>query len=983
MDLKDQIVDSLTPNFIENLYSEVSKKKRGINGEFMGSCPSSNHEDKSASFSFNVNKKGVYKCHVCGDSVSGDIFNYVQEFKGCDSFEDALSFLADKLSINKDDTKKAKTKSKKDEKEEWEPEKEDRAIPVQTIMAAVAILRSEENSEAFKALIDIGITEEIITKYFIGYKNGRYWFPVKNNKGEFVNVRRYMMDAKSKRVPKMMSYPVDADGYGYGESRMFPLRSLKSDEVYIFEGEKDMFIALSKGLNAITSGGVTSWKKDWGALFLNKSVVICMDADKEGIEGAKKRVADIFPFCKQLKVINLPFENITKDCNDFADYLELYSFSDFVKLVAETPVYKEVTTEDVTEYKVNINEASKPVYANKRCFSKGTIVTAKDDTMWTVPAELELSCDFNDHRTPGCKTCILKDLGSLPLQKRIEKTDPLLLELFKVSSTVKTGSLKRHFGVKAKCGAFKTKLISAYKVESLELQVDLSYNKTSVEPQCKNYGYYVWENKFDRMFPNKTYNIKSLSTADPKTQNSVHQIYLAELAETNIDTFKVTKETAENLKRFQPKEGQSIEDKIGDIYDEFSNRAGLYGRQDMFLLMDLVFHSALSFSFQNKILRKGWVEAAIVGDSGTAKSAMANFLCDTYRVGDFVGGENLSFAGLVGGLTQMGTNWNIHWGRIPLNDRRMCVIDETSGMLVEQIARLSEIRSSGIAKIEKIKTEQTMARTRLLWLSNPRKKGFGVTTFDKGVKAIPDVFGQPEDVRRLDLALCVASEEVSATMANSSPKAVDDYYGEMNHDLVMFIWSRTPEQIIVPDDVQSHIRKWVISIDGIYSDTIPLIETSVFREKLVRMSVALAGRLFSVDFKGRIIVKKEHVDYIMKYLKRIYSNERFQYEQYSREKLRAHNLLNTDRICEIFDLDDEFVIADLSRGTINKGAIDECFRDGVLSLTTKAKVINELRRLNAIDDRTNYYIIQPGFRAFLNKKLKKIQDNGGIGDMPV
>src|SRR5690606_27391414 len=107
-----------------------------------------------------------------------------------------------------------------------------------------------------------------------------------------------------------------------------------------------------------------------------------------------------------------------------------------------------------------------------------------------------------------------------------------------------------------------------------------------------------------------------------------------------------------------------------------------------------------------------------VGDTRTGKSEIATQLQRHYGYGEIVSGENTSYAGLVGGAIKYDDSWFVKWGRIPLNDRRMVIIDEDTGMETPDIALMSGIRETGIADITKIESQRANARTRALWIGN-------------------------------------------------------------------------------------------------------------------------------------------------------------------------------------------------------------------------------------------------------------------------
>jgi DNA replicative helicase MCM subunit Mcm2 (Cdc46/Mcm family) len=90
----------------------------------------------------------------------------------------------------------------------------------------------------------------------------------------------------------------------------------------------------------------------------------------------------------------------------------------------------------------------------------------------------------------------------------------------------------------------------------------------------------------------------------------------------------------------------------------------------------------LSFDFDGKRIQRGWLELLIIGDTRTGKSEVAVRLCKFFNAGEVVSCEAASFAGIIGGLQQYGgaKEWSINWGAIPINDRRLVVLDECGGL---------------------------------------------------------------------------------------------------------------------------------------------------------------------------------------------------------------------------------------------------------------------------------------------------------------
>jgi len=298
-------------------------------------------------------------------------------------------------------------------------------------------------------------------------------------------------------------------------------------------------------------------------------------------------------------------------------------------------------------------------------------------------------------------------------------------------------------------------------------------------------------------------------------------------------------------------------------------------------------------------LRRGWAEGFILGDSGQGKTEMSLCLLNHYGVGDRVQGEGSSTAGLIGGLERLGDRWILVWGRIPQMDRRLLIIDEFSGVSADDVAKLSDIRSTGIAEITKIRTERASARTRLIMMSNTRD-GQPLGSYNTGAEALKEVFGHAEDVRRLDFAMCVASNEVDVETLNvSSQKSEHIYTTDLCRNLVLWAWSRTADQVIISQGVEDIILKYAAELSERYSAYIPLIEPADTRVKLARLSVACACRCYSADDKGNVIVKPEHVEFVHGFLRSCYDSPFMAYDLYSERSRSETDIAEAELVAAV------------------------------------------------------------------------------------
>jgi len=316
----------------------------------------------------------------------------------------------------------------------------------------------------------------------------------------------------------------------------------------------------------------------------------------------------------------------------------------------------------------------------------------------------------------------------------------------------------------------------------------------------------------------------------------------------------------------------------------------------MHIAMDLVFHSVLRFPFDGKII-KGWLELGIYGDTRTGKSETAKRLVDYYGLGHVVNCEGATLAGLIGGVKEVAKQWSIEWGELPLNDRRLCVLDEASGLRLDIIGQMSEVRSAGVAQLIKVERQTTNARCRLIWIGNPREEMVGAS----GIDIMESVMGKPEDIARLDMAMSVHEADVPTEQINQPHMSMEDpwYSQELCRALVLWAWSRKPEQVVWDDAAVRAVYERAKWLGERYISSPPLVQAANVREKVARVAVSLAVRTFSTDTTGELVlVDKRHVEDAAKFMDTIYSYENFGYRQRSEQAIK-HRTIAKDKTEEI------------------------------------------------------------------------------------
>jgi len=347
---------------------------------------------------------------------------------------------------------------------------------------------------------------------------------------------------------------------------------------------------------------------------------------------------------------------------------------------------------------------------------------------------------------------------------------------------------------------------------------------------------------------------------------------------------------------------KSIRRQLNYIYNDLAaNVTRIYERQSLHFALDLVYHSVLQIPFAGEI-RKGYLESLVIGDTRCGKTETCKKFLQHYQLGAFASGEQTTFAGLIGGLEQLHSRWTVNWGKIPLNHKRLLIIDEMAGMDPEVIAALSQIRSSGIAEIVKIRTARTNARTRLAWFSNPRKN-LSINAFNTGPDIIKNLVTQPEDVARFDFALIIAFDDVDSDLINAPyrEEVPHVFTSDLCRDLVLWAWSRKPADINIEKKAYEACFSLAKQMYNKYSHACPLVNPSEQKIKLARMATSLACRLFSTEDGVKVKVTPDHVEYIYEWLNEIYDSKYFMYQEWSLDHNPEQSLVSIEEVERVLD----------------------------------------------------------------------------------
>lgn len=514
-----------------------------------------------------------------------------------------------------------------------------------------------------------------------------------------------------------------------------------------------------------------------------------------------------------------------------------------------------------------------------------------------------------------------------------------------------------------------------YKICEVQYVDRIFFHQVVGEERSKEYqmrmGYTIGQS----LDVNCRYQMVGYSTIDPQNQQVTYVFTEFKKLQSDIELFNILKEH-DKLKEFQIEKptASRIFGVLEELYKSYAhNITKIYYRMDLHLAVDLVFHSALQFQFGDEWVKKGWMDVMILGDTRCGKGYVAERLVDYFNVGEVISAENSSYAGIVAGLEQYNKHWTVRWGKLPMNDRGLLVIDEAAS-LNDSWSMLSRIRSEGIAEVTKIHTQVVDARTRLIFIANPIQKT--IANYSYGIQAIQEIVKAPEDIARFDYVLVVAHDEVSMKKINKPKQPVKTIYDrDLERKLILWTWSRGKHDVIFTDEAIDKTYYYAILLAKEYDFSIPLIQGENIRIKLARIAIAFASRFYSASKDGeKLVVSFVHVECAYVFLSIIYKKSSCGYHTFSKLKLTTEAMQeDLVRIDGYFNSwkDKKSILRCLLQA--NNIVVKDICEYLDRPIETGNEVVSWLLRHNCIVKKHNCYVKTPPFTAWLKRQMFDIE----------
>lgn len=733
------------------------------------------------------------------------------------------------------------------------------------------------NHHIYKTYLnDRGITDEAIVEYKLGYSGDGIIYPVILN-GILVDTRTYN-PFPEEGEPKIRSRK-------NAKALLFPYDHWVNDPrpTLMTAGEGDTVLTRIMGFNAVeTTMGEGSIPKLLLNKFKGKKVYIVYDCDEAGRKSAARVAFYLRDVGAEVYVVHLGLTG-TKADKDLTDFF-IHNGKrpeDLQRLLDEAPLFSQdqYMEQKNREFElVDLWNVKQSRYSEKYISSRVMQMGHFELPIIDIPSHMEWEC-LGETESDTCAKCSFSrrnqsgawSLGSENLED--------VLDLVEVTKKDKEKAMKRLCGLPEKCPNSRISVVSKKHVEKVILAPDVeTESEVSGFKQAELHAFIIDGDTED----GNKYRIYFKRVPHPKDQSIILIVDKVEESDNAINSFKVTDDFIKSMQNWK---GNPF-DIMQKRYEELGRKAvGKYLPESIYFASEIVYHSVLDFKFLGRY-EKGHPEGLIIGASRTGKSEVGKVMSGFYGLGNVTECKNASNAGLIGGVDKSSNGtFRIAWGEIPRNHKGMLFLDEISGLHPEVFKNLTGLRSERVATIAKITKGKAPAKTRLLWVGNPKTNENGrsrsLHDYASGVDVCLDLFPADEDISRFDFIVLVPEPADYISPLNDDGSLPEDsQLPEELRQMIRWVWSRTKDQVKFDNYVEQYIEHMAIELNKDYGSAVKIIGIEGVK-KIARIATSIAACCFSTtDDCETIVVKKEHVDWVKAFLIQCYDNDIFRLRQF-------------------------------------------------------------------------------------------------------
>ena len=644
-------------------------------------------------------------------------------------------------------------------------------------------------------------------------------------------------------------------------------------------GEKDMAVARSHGLNAITLTGGENTLPRQLSYFKDRHVAICYDHDGAGINGANKLASELLKVTDKVKVVTNFHEVCVGDHEDITDFFVKYEKTkdDLVAYIKATPWFVE-TESALKAYPImDLLKASQAENIG-RVVKTNIQVVAIAEATFTAPASIMAEKFKADKDDKSGKMA----LGEVREWELTETNAQNILHM--IDNNFREDTIQKNIRdiMKIMQNEKYVSIKTLSRITVFKCYVtDLFETSDTTTTQPMEYTAYALNTKLES---GQKYSVTHKIVPHPyKGQQLMMLILDATQASDSVTNFKLTEDVKSSLQTIIDIPGD-CQKKIATLVNKVKGLLGYDGNDTLISTIDLAFHTPLQFHFGHFQNIRAYLDTIIVGESRTGKSSTADVLRKTYGLGTFtsLAGNSATIPGLVGGSNKTASGYQTRAGIIPQNHRGLVIFEEFGKSNNTVITELTDIRSSNEVRITRVAGTITLpAMVRMIALTNPKNVNGqikSVASYPNGIAVLTELVTAAEDIARYDL-ICILADKCNAaidpTWEPDTPLDTQVY-----RDRIRWVWSRTADQIQIDHDVTLHIIARANELNTLYDGHIKIFGTEAWK-KLTRLAIAIAGYVVSTDpHYENIIVKAEHVDLAEKILVSLYDNSTFKLKEY-------------------------------------------------------------------------------------------------------
>lgn len=886
-------------------------------------CPLHDDTNPSAVLFY---KTATFHCSACGDSWKLD--KLVKEFKGLDSSVNlsALKPYNDTYQQELDDWKKLN-----DEFCRTRFFNTDMFALGYTLKACRELLIAQQDNEMFSIPVILdGVIQDI-----------RSYYP--------------------NQTPKYKSR------FGATTGLIIPYDIWKQTPIeeptYICAGEKDMFIARSKGLNAICITGGELAEPKLIKCFQGRECYIFYDNDETGHRGGRK-LANFLVKC-QAKVKNVTkFHDIVGDKGDIYDFFVTYekTVADLKKIISDTLYHKSANEPLVASPQLSLLEIHKDHdnrFTNKH-FKTNVQCIETDTKQYSIPTQAVLKPIIAN-----------SDLPELHWDYTLQKNPEKILKLF--------NNIDKYKDVEI--ALMKTLKVSDKKYR-VEIETEKNFYCGHLRPYLErgeDSGYVSSLPGFDYISheyleSSRFYEINYIAIKND-SENRATMLAIYHSQSLNDYEFEINDTNKQLLANFQ-NDYTDPRQKVTELYNRACDNEFLTPKSSRAIweFFELVFCSPLEYFYQDQRHRAA-IHACAIGDSQIGKSWTLERMIKYYGRGRKLNAKMATTGALTGGSNKSGSDgYRIRAGELVFNHKGLVGIEEIHGHK-DYFTTVTEVKSSGMVQITRVSGSATFAcLLRLIEIANPKKHN-EISVYDTGYDLIKELITQPEDIGRVDLFGIFSNQHFREDKMNHD--ALKMFLPKAYQTRINWIWSRKPEQIIMNFDEQL-LQASCHEINEKFLLDVPIFGGVLTTNRILRLACAYAGMLVSTDSTFQnLIVKDEHIKLAKAYFLKTYADENYKLDMASRQ-YRLENEFNVDDIEKFNDLDknEKFILRQIAQS----GAINASYIKDILGFDSVSSFYRRTQKNHWIlkNNSTLTSVIKPTKRLVL--LIRKVPEPEG-GDL--